>query len=999
MYNPIVWIDAGVPLTYEEAAARAQALGGRLLILTDDPVYLSNLADVADHEEDAVWIDASSTRPNPVSASNFIVEFLDPATMRGTEGVDQFFGGPGSGRVLRAGAGDDLYIGPGGGKIYLGDGNDRLYLGEAEGAPWTYGDDTSGEIYDGDGVDEIDAWGGVIKAAIDGDDDRFLVAARVSYGDATGDLTIVDGLATGGGVGRDVLGLVTEVVGGSGNDTISGIARIQGGRGDDILSAKSYAEGGEGDDTLIANSLERVEMRAGAGADSLVFYTNAKASGGAGVDTFVFKTAASVTLQDWTAGERLDLSALTSLSSQALFTDGYLKVQRSGGYTNVLFDADGGGDAFATFLTLKGVFGQAVIQAAIFTVPATDPVEVTEAFFTTPLAAAGEVSRLWLVSTNALSQQANDASEGGVVTDDGRYVFFASTASNLVAADTNGQSDIFRKDLVTNDIIRVSTDEAGDEANSFSILASVSGDGRYAAFVSFASNLVAGDSNATRDIFVKDLVTGAIVRASTSDTGAQSNDRSEDPQISADGRYVVFDSYATNLDGPTTTAYFRKDLVTGDIEQILKPSQTGVDPIDPSVFITHQQLSTNGRYLVFTSDDPNLVADDTNQTSDVFRKDLQTGQIVLVSTNSNGAQASGNGQVDVSAEGRYVVFVSDAPQLVGEGGGAAVFRKDVLTGETLRVSPAPTEEAVVGGVGDPSLSDDGRYVSFSNFHTYASSGDVNTIKDVFVVDTARPNDDDAALTVRFSGGGPEGKTLVVDWTAANGGVESASVSGAAVSASISQALSSPESALVDYALLLGLTSVGQGSLRIVSSATITTLTGGAGNDFVRGGDLDDLLAGEGGRDLLRGGAGQDQLVGGDGDDELEGGTGADSLTGGSGDDHFVFVRPFWGADTLVDFASGEDKLVIFTANFNGGFSPGEILVDDPGAVGSYGNILISSTDPLDQLAEAGGLGGFYYDTGSGELWFDPDGDGEQPSLLLATLLNAPTLTVGDFLLI
>jgi Ca2+-binding RTX toxin-like protein len=620
--------------------------------------------------------------------------------------------------------------------------------------------------------------------------------------------------------------------------------------------------------------------------------------------------------------------------------------------------------------------------------------------FTTPTPSAGQVSQVWLASTNASSQQANGPSGGAVVSNDGRYVFFSSDATNLVANDSNGAGDIFRKDLVTNDIIRVSTDPAGGEANAFSILPSVSGDGRYVAFLSFASDLVTGDTNAKLDIFVKDLVTGSIVRASTTDVGGQANDRSEDPQISADGRYVAFTSYATNLDGPTTFAYFSKDLVTGEVEQIPPLTMTGVDPIDSSVFIYDQQLSANGRYLAFSSDSSNLAANDTNGQIDVFRKDLQTGQIVRVSTDGAGGQASASVQVDVSADGRYVVFVSSSPQLVSEDAtGAAIFRKDVLTGETLRISPVAVDALGSNGARDPKISDDGRYVSFSSDHANAAAGDANTTTDIYVVDTRQPNGGDAAVLVSFSGGGSEGKTLLVDWTAANGGAESTNIAGAATFASISHTLASPQSVTVDYALMLGLTTAGQGSLEIISSASQTTLTGGEGNDFVRGGDLADVLTGQEGRDLLRGGVGEDRLFGGDGDDELEGGLGADSLSGGAGDDRFVFVRPFWGADTIVDFVSGQDRLLIFTANFEGGLSPGEILVDNPANVGAYGNILISSTDPLSQQAQAAGLAGFYYDTGNGELCFDPDGDAEQPSLLLATLLDAPTLTVGDFLFV
>src|SRR5262249_48515409 len=148
---------------------------------------------------------------------------------------------------------------------------------------------------------------------------------------------------------------------------------------------------------------------------------------------------------------------------------------------------------------------------------------------------------------------------------DGRYVAFESTATNLVSGDTNGASDVFLKDTVTGTLTRISTDGSGAQANGYSLAPSLSSDGRYAAFSSIASNLVSGDTNLYDDIFVKDTTTGAVVRASTDSSGVQSDYYSLHPSISANGRYVAFESAAANLvSGDTNNAIdvFAKDLGT-----------------------------------------------------------------------------------------------------------------------------------------------------------------------------------------------------------------------------------------------------------------------------------------------------------------------------------------------------------------------------------------------------------------------------------------------------
>ena len=147
----------------------------------------------------------------------------------------------------------------------------------------------------------------------------------------------------------------------------------------------------------------------------------------------------------------------------------------------------------------------------------------------------------------------------------GRYVVFTSFATNLVTGDTNGSSDIFVKDLQTGIVTRVSTDSAGNQGNGASDHSTISADGRYVAFESQASNLVPGDTNSNWDVFVKDLQTGITTRVSTDIAGNQGNNYSQRPTISADGRYVAF------LAGPPTSSPAIRTAATTCSSRTCKP--------------------------------------------------------------------------------------------------------------------------------------------------------------------------------------------------------------------------------------------------------------------------------------------------------------------------------------------------------------------------------------------------------------------------------------------
>ncbi|MCI0586270.1 MAG: calcium-binding protein, partial [Planctomycetes bacterium] len=191
--------------------------------------------------------------------------------------------------------------------------------------------------------------------------------------------------------------------------------------------------------------------------------------------------------------------------------------------------------------------------------------------------------------------------------------------SNLVPDDTNGQQDIFVKDLKTGETTRVSVDSTGAQANSLCTNPTISANGRYVAFVSEASNLVPDDTNGAADVFVRDRKTGTTARVSVDSTGAQANSSSFGPSISANGRTVAFESSASNLvpdDTNTVPDVFVKDLRTGATARISVAS-TGAQGISNS---DSPSISANGRTVVFRSGASNLVPDDTNGVGDVFAR-------------------------------------------------------------------------------------------------------------------------------------------------------------------------------------------------------------------------------------------------------------------------------------------------------------------------------------------------------------------------------------------
>jgi len=327
-------------------------------------------------------------------------------------------------------------------------------------------------------------------------------------------------------------------------------------------------------------------------------------------------------------------------------------------------------------------------------------------------------------------------SDQPAISAEGRVVVFRSTASNLTSAAVGFGEHIYVHDLVTRQTALVSISSGGVPGNGRSWGPSVSGDGRYIAFGSSATNLAAGAAGGYADIYVHDRQSGQTERLGVRAEGAPQSAPDipgsiwyEGPAISADGRYVACKAMIRN----GRWDILLHDRNTGEaVRASAGPNQAlaNSDSSDPSI-------SADGRYVAFTSYASNLVPGDTNGQPDIFVHDRQTRETTRGSVASNGGQGNGPAYMPaISADGRYVAFHSAASNLAtGDTNGEAdVFVHDRLTGLTTRVSVG-----VDGVEGDdwafgPCISGDGRHVAFSSDAANLVPWDENGETDVFVHD-------------------------------------------------------------------------------------------------------------------------------------------------------------------------------------------------------------------------------------------------------------------------
>lgn len=368
----------------------------------------------------------------------------------------------------------------------------------------------------------------------------------------------------------------------------------------------------------------------------------------------------------------------------------------------------------------------------------------------------GDISRVSVASNGA---QGDGHSGGGdrifalsqaSMTPNARYIAFSSDASNLKPGDTNQLPDIFVKDMKTGGIEIISNTAYGTPGiqggpcdGSFGAQApAISNTGRYVAFESCFDNLVPGDTNVSKDIFVHDRRTGQTLLASSpsregSSPAGQADSHSSLPTISADGRFVAFQSRASNLDprvcpdGPkgllglpcnypfALRQVYVHDMNTGSTEAVGVNADGELG--DGQSY--HASISADGRYVAFTSRARNLVSNDHNvcinssdSCQDVFLRDLKKNKTELISVGITGESANGpSGETwfthgMISADNRYVTFDSSARDLVPSGAGG-MFVRDREVGRTERVSVDSTGQPLAANY-PPTMSSNGRFVAY-----------------------------------------------------------------------------------------------------------------------------------------------------------------------------------------------------------------------------------------------------------------------------------------------
>ncbi len=354
-------------------------------------------------------------------------------------------------------------------------------------------------------------------------------------------------------------------------------------------------------------------------------------------------------------------------------------------------------------------------------------------------ALAGDLARAQSterVSVGTGGAEANAGGEIPSISADGRFVAFQSWASDLVAGDTNGFLDVFVRDRQAGTTERVSVATGGAQGNHFSVDASISADGRFVAFWSHAWNLVAGDTNGRSDVFVRDRQSGTTERVSVSSGGLQANDDSQHPSISADGRFVAFGSLASFLVAGDTNGFtdvFVRDRLSGTTE-LVSVATSGAQGNSVSYW---PSISADGRIVAFRSSTSNLVAGDTNGVDDILVRDRQSGTTQRMSVATGGTEGNAwSWFPSVSGGGRFVAFRSRATNLVaGDSNGFDdVFVHDRRTGTTERVSVASGGAQGDADSGPGSISADGRFVAFQSYASNLVPGDTYVSWDVFVRD-------------------------------------------------------------------------------------------------------------------------------------------------------------------------------------------------------------------------------------------------------------------------
>lgn len=310
----------------------------------------------------------------------------------------------------------------------------------------------------------------------------------------------------------------------------------------------------------------------------------------------------------------------------------------------------------------------------------------------------------------------------------GGKVLFSSLANNLVAGDRNNAIDVFEHDLKTGKTRRVSLTAGKGEPNNGSFRAVYAPDGKSIAFASYASNIVTGDKNGVMDVFVRNLVTGAVRRVSIAGK-VEGDQDSFNPTFSADGRYLAFVSGATTFASGIPAGMlqvYRVKLPSGRPELVSKTP----DGKPGNGYSLEPSLSPTGDRVVFETTATNLLPKDTNKVSDIAMKSVGDGSVRRISTNASGGQANGaSTRPRFTFDGADVVFTSLASNIVSgdRNGQLDVFIKNLATDKTIALSRTPARAFGTGYSFDNAVAPKARAVAFTTTSTGLVKNDANSL--------------------------------------------------------------------------------------------------------------------------------------------------------------------------------------------------------------------------------------------------------------------------------
>ncbi|MBI3928508.1 MAG: VCBS repeat-containing protein [Armatimonadetes bacterium] len=353
-----------------------------------------------------------------------------------------------------------------------------------------------------------------------------------------------------------------------------------------------------------------------------------------------------------------------------------------------------------------------------------------------------DVARL---SVDAVGAQANPGSRLPSITDDKRFVVFESDATNLVPGDTNGVADIFLHDRSTGAVTRVSVDSAGAEADGASSHPRISGDGSVVVFQSGATNLVAGDANGKTDIFAYVVATGQVARVSQGAAAFVGDDaESLSPDVSDDGNTICYISHRNDGAGPIRLLVYNRagDVTTDPSALFVVTDLQGVPDARP-------RISGDGSAVAFTSSSP-LGGNDNNGRDDVYVMDTTTGDFTRVSIHFDGTDTTeDSGAASISTDGNLVAFATSATNMLDgfadNNNVRDVYVRNIANQTNTRVSVSSNGGQILQDAAlETSISGNGRFATFATAAAGAVGDDTNAQQDVFVRDLT------AEITLRAS---------------------------------------------------------------------------------------------------------------------------------------------------------------------------------------------------------------------------------------------------------